>query len=69
MATALITGFHRMAHLVQPVPAGPGDRMTGYRHLSTACSFGKRPRTARRERAFGLSMAFAGQISLRISVS
>jgi hypothetical protein len=58
-----------MAHLVRPVPVGVWDRVTGYRHLSTACSFGKWPRarTARRERA--LSMAFVEQITLRISVS
>ena len=45
--------------------------MTVYRHLSTACSSGKWPRarTAHRERAFGLSMAFVEQITLRISVS
>jgi len=60
-----------MAHLVRPAPAGSRDRVTGYRHLNAACSFGKRPRarTARRERAFRLSMAFAEQITLRISVS
>src|SRR4029450_3100472 len=60
MAKASMTGFQRIVHRVRPVPVGSRLRVTRYRHLSAACSVGKCPRarTARRERAFRLSVAF-----------
>jgi hypothetical protein len=53
MANAFRAGFHRMAHLVRPVPVGSRERVTRYRHFSAACSVGKCPLalTARRYRA------------------
>jgi hypothetical protein len=71
-AKALIVGFHRMAHLVRPVPAGARDREIGYRHLTVMPLLVRKvaagpDRTGRR--AFRLSMAFAEQITLRISMS
>lgn len=50
IANALSAGFHLIAQRALPPPVGSSDRVTRYKHLIAAASFGKCPlaRTARR---------------------
>ena len=64
VANAFRAGVHITAHRALPLPVESSDRVTRYTHFIAAWSLGKWPRarTARRWRAFRLSIAFVEQM-------
>lgn len=71
MSNAFRAAFQRVIQRFWPVPVGSRAMTAMWMHLRAACSLGKCPRarTARRMRAFTLSMALVEQMTRRISGS
>src|SRR5687768_4604054 len=71
MSNAFKAAFHRLDQRARPLPVGSRLQMVRYNTFNADCSVGKWPLalTARRNRAFMLSMALVVQTIRRISTS